>query len=56
MNMTDLKARIEAAYKTGTLDAEATQRAYAAIYAPTRYGKKMTPRDRDCILTHRFGI
>lgn len=62
MNMTDLKARIEAAYKAGVakdgspFTADHAQRAHQAIYAPTRYGKKMTPRDRDSILTHRFGI
>ena len=56
MNLTDLKARIEAAFKAGKMDAETTQRAYAAIHAPTRYGQRMTPAHRDSILTHRFGI
>lgn len=56
MNMTDLKARIEAAYKAGTLDAQRTQMAYAAITAPKHYGSSMTPKARDSILTNRFGI
>lgn len=56
MNMIQLKARIEAAHKAGTIDAPTAQRAYAAIYEKSYYGNTMTPKRRDSLLTNRFGI
>lgn len=56
MKMSDLINRIVLAHKNGNIDAETAKRAHAAIHEPTRYGSKMTPKHRDSILTHRFGI
>lgn len=60
--MTNLNARIEAALATGltkdgfAFTAEDAQKAHKAIREPMIYGNNMTPRRRDSILTHRFGI
>ena len=51
-----LTTRINEAHKAGKIDSETTIKAHAAIREPKRYGKTMTPSDRDSILTHRFGI
>ena len=56
MNMTDLKARIEAAHKAGKLSNEQAQQAYAALSAKTHYGSTATPSSRDRMLTNRFGV
>lgn len=56
MNMTQLTARIEAALTSGKIDQETAHRANKAIRESHRYGSKMSPKHRDSILTHRFGI
>lgn len=62
MNMTQLKARIEAALLKGITNdgevftAERAQLAYKAIYEKSYYGNAMTPSTRDRLLTNRFGI
>lgn len=56
MNMSALKDRIVIAHKNGVIDAATAHKAMAAIHESHRYGTKMTPKARDSILTHRFGI
>jgi len=56
MNMTQLDARIQQAFRDNKISLSDAERAHAAIRESHRYGNKMTPKARDSILTHRFGI
>lgn len=56
MNMTQLKARVEAAQLVGTITAEQAQHIYNELARKDYYGNKATNSTRDRMLTNRFGI
>jgi hypothetical protein len=56
MNMSQLKARVEAALKAGILSNEQAVAAYAALSSKTHYGASASNATRDRMLTNRFGV
>lgn len=56
LSITQAAALIEAALNAGHIDRETAIRAQAAIRERSYYGNRMTGRDRERLLSLRFGI